>query len=65
MFRQTSFFIVCSLLHSKNNISIVPLISNIAVIINELNHGRSIGEVIKGRDAVLKRVREIREGRGK
>lgn len=38
---------------------------NIAVIINELNHERSIGEVIKGRDAVLKRVREIREGRGK
>ena len=33
---------------------------NMAYIINELNHGRSIGEVIKGRDAVLKRVREIR-----
>lgn len=38
---------------------------NIAIIINELNHERSIGEVIKGRDAVLKRVREIREERGK
>ena len=37
---------------------------NIATIINELNHGRSIGEVIKGRDAVLKRVREIRKERG-
>ena len=37
---------------------------NIAFIINELNYGRSIGEVIKGRDAVLKRVREIREKRG-
>lgn len=38
---------------------------NIAFIINELNHGRSIGEVIKGRDAVLKRVRQIREERGR
>lgn len=38
---------------------------SIAHIINELNYGRSIGEVIKGRDAVLKRVRQIREERGK
>lgn len=33
---------------------------NIANIINELNHGRSIGELIKGRDDVLRKVREIR-----
>ena len=33
---------------------------SIANIINELNHGRSIGELIKGRDDVLRKVREIR-----
>ncbi len=38
---------------------------NIAHLINELNYGRSIGEVIKGRDAVLRRVRQIREERGR
>ena len=37
---------------------------NIAHIINELNHGRSIGEVIKGRDDILRRVRKVK-GRGK
>lgn len=37
---------------------------SIANIINELNHGRSIGELIKGRDDVLKKVREIRGERG-
>lgn len=38
---------------------------NVANIINELNHGRSIGELIKGRDDVLKRVRSVRGERGK
>ena len=38
---------------------------NIANIINELHHGRSIGELIKGRDDVLRKVRKIREERGK
>lgn len=37
---------------------------NIANIINELNYGRSIGEVIKGRDEVLTKVRKIRRDRG-
>lgn len=36
---------------------------NIANIINELNYGRSIGEVIQGRDAVLSKVRSIRKNR--
>ena len=38
---------------------------NIAYIISELNYGRSIGEVIKGRDDVLRKVRKIREERGR
>lgn len=38
---------------------------SIANIINELNYGRSIGEVIQGRDDVLKKVRRIREERGR
>ena len=38
---------------------------NIANVINELNYGRSIGELINGRDDVLKKVRKIREERGK
>jgi len=38
---------------------------NIAKVINELNYGRSIGEVIKGRDDVLRKVRKIREERGR
>ena len=37
---------------------------SIANIINELNMGRSIGETIKGRDAVLTKVRQIRRERG-
>ena len=38
---------------------------NIAKIINELNYGRSIGELIKGRDDVLRKVRAIRTERGR
>ena len=38
---------------------------NIAYVINELNYGRSIGEVIKGRDAVLTKVRKVRKERGR
>ena len=34
------------------------------MIINNLNYGRSIGEVIKGRDDVLRKVRKIRMERG-
>ena len=37
----------------------------IANIINELNHGRSIGQLIEGRDDVLRKVRRIREEKGK
>jgi len=37
---------------------------NVAYVINELNYGRSIGEVIKGRDAVLTKVRSVRKKRG-
>ena len=36
---------------------------NIARVINELNYGRSIGDVIQGRDDVLKKVRSIRNSR--
>ena len=32
---------------------------NIAYVINELNYGRSIGDALKGRDEVLKRIRTI------
>ena len=32
---------------------------NIAYVINELNYGRSIGDALKGRDEVLKRIRVI------
>lgn len=42
---------------------IVDCSKNVAHIINELNYGRSIGEVIQGRDAVLAKVRAIRKGR--
>lgn len=38
---------------------------NIANVINELSYGRSIGEVIKGRDDVLRKVRKVVEERGK
>ena len=38
---------------------------NIAQIINELNYGKSIGEIIKGRDEVLTRVRKIVSEKGK
>ena len=38
---------------------------SIANIINELNNKRTIGELIQGRDDVLKKVRKIREERGK
>lgn len=44
--------------------SIVDCSPNIAYVINELNYGRSIGEVIKGRDAVLTKVRTVRKERG-
>lgn len=37
---------------------------NIAYVISELNYGRSIGEVIKGRDEVLTKVRSLRNNRG-
>ena len=45
--------------------SSVDCSSNIAYVINELNYGRSIGEVIKGRDAVLTKVRNVRKERGR
>ena len=32
---------------------------NIAYVINELNYGRSIGDALKGRDEVLRRIRTI------
>ena len=44
--------------------SIVDCSPNVAYVINELNYGRSIGEVIKGRDAVLTKVRTVRKERG-
>lgn len=37
---------------------------NIANIISELNYGKSIGEIIKGKDDVLRKVRKIRIERG-
>lgn len=40
---------------------IVDCSKNIATVINELNYGRSIGDVISGRDAVLTKVRNIRK----
>ena len=40
---------------------LVDCSDKIANIINELNHGRSIGQLIKGRDDVLRKVRKIRE----
>ena len=43
---------------------IVDCSYNLAMIINNLNYGRSIGEVIKGRDDVLRKVRKIRMERG-
>lgn len=36
---------------------------NIANVINELNYGRSIGELIQGRDDVLRKVRKLRDER--
>lgn len=44
---------------------LVDCSNKIANIINELNYGRSIGQLIEGRDDVLRRVRKIREERGK
>lgn len=40
---------------------LVDCSKNIAQIINELNRGRSISEIIKGRDDVLRRVRTLKE----
>lgn len=40
---------------------VVDCSSKIAHIINELNNSRSIGEVIQGREDVLRKVRRIRE----
>ena len=36
---------------------------NVAKIINELNYGKSIGEIIEGKNEALTRVRTIRDGR--
>ena len=60
---STNLVYVSPEIKSQPWFEVVDCSKNIAYIINELNYGRSIGEVIKGRDAVLAKVRSIRKDR--
>lgn len=62
---STNLVYVSSEVKNQPWFELVDCSYNIAYIISELNYGRSIGEVIKGRDDVLRKVRKIREERGK
>lgn len=46
---------------NKDWFELVDCSYNIAKIISELNYGRSIGEIIKGKDEALSKVRSLRE----
>ena len=58
---STNLVYVSSEVKEQPWFSLVDCSYKIANIINELNHGRSIGKLIEGRDDVLKTVRKIRE----
>ena len=62
---STNLVYVSSEVKNQPWFELVDCSYNIAYIISELNYGRSIGEVIKGRDDVLRKVRKVREERGR
>ena len=61
----TNLVYVSDEIKNQDWFEIVDCSYNLAVIIDNLNYGRSIGEVIQGRDDVLRKVRKIRDDRGK